>query len=94
MSRESSAHVNLTLSRLDLGQVIEVISIRQEEWAETAEWHRDQGRELPKGFKEDSNEEEACWVAENYLRILRYLEKEMEQSLRNEIGKSAESRAE
>ncbi|GHC43505.1 hypothetical protein [Roseibacillus persicicus] len=66
----------IEFTRLDLGQVIEGLSCRQEEWQQTADWHSGKVSEFPAHLKEGSNAQEAQWVADNYARILSLIERQ------------------
>ncbi|MBK1834390.1 hypothetical protein [Roseibacillus ishigakijimensis] len=76
-TRKELPTVRLTL--LDWGQVQEGLSCRQEEWQATADWHSGRLADLPDGFKEVRDAEEAQWIADNYQRILALIESQLEK---------------
>lgn len=71
--------ITIKLSRVDLGQVLEGMSCRQNEWQQTADWHTGKLTEFPQNFKECSNATEAQWIADNYSRILAIIEKQLQE---------------
>ncbi|MGJ8726271.1 MAG: hypothetical protein ACSHYB_17110 [Roseibacillus sp.] len=71
--------ITIKLSRLDLWQILEGMSSRQQEWQQTADWHSGKLTEFPQNFKECSNATEAQWIADNYSRILAIIEKQLQE---------------
>lgn len=73
--------ITIKLHRLDLGQIVEGMLCRQQEWQQTADWHSGRLTAFPQDFKECSNAREAQWIADNYARILAEIDKQVgEQS--------------
>ena len=73
----------ISLERIDLGQIIEGLSLRQEEWQHTADWHKGKPLTSQQEIKESSNAEEAQWIANNYARILSIIKRQMDNQIQS-----------
>ena len=60
--------ITLKLKRLDIGQIIEGLSARRDRWRKTQNYL--EGREVDCVIEECGDSEEACWIADNYDRII------------------------
>lgn len=67
--------VTLKLKRLDVGQILDGLSVRRDSWRNTQKYL--EGREVDCVIEECSDSEEACWVADNYERIISSVKKQI-----------------
>jgi hypothetical protein len=61
--------ITLKLSREDIGQMIDGLSVRRDSWRETQKYL--EGQEVDCIIEECSDSEEACLIADNYDRIIK-----------------------
>ena len=61
--------ITLKLSREDIGQMIDGLSVRRDSWRETQKYL--EGQEVDCVIEECSDSKEACLIADNYDRIIK-----------------------